>query len=162
MEAIRRLRDQAVFKQFSGGVYGGSDNVASDENEFQLVLPRLLRLFFVCALNEHHHYQKEIVHGVEGYIVAGSNALSFLVPSYQKIAGKYGSEKTCTSEPLRAMIVGAPLEDARHLAQRYARMRQEAEAQRSSSKAHELYLRHSSTYRVYDRGLCYYIIQCID
>ena len=33
------------------------------------------------------------------------------------------------AEPLRAMVVGAPLEDARHLAQRYDRMRQEAEAQ---------------------------------
>eukprot|EP00268_Persea_americana_P038382 TRINITY_DN37969_c1_g2_i1.p1 TRINITY_DN37969_c1_g2~~TRINITY_DN37969_c1_g2_i1.p1 ORF type:complete len:352 (+),score=96.87 TRINITY_DN37969_c1_g2_i1:364-1419(+) len=32
-------------------------------------------------------------------------------------------------EPLRAMIGGTPLEDARHLAQRYSRMRQEAEAQ---------------------------------
>lgn len=32
-------------------------------------------------------------------------------------------------EPLRAMSTGAPLEDARHLAQRYSRMRQEAEAQ---------------------------------
>uniref|UniRef100_A0A5B7BCW7 SH3 domain-containing protein n=1 Tax=Davidia involucrata TaxID=16924 RepID=A0A5B7BCW7_DAVIN len=32
-------------------------------------------------------------------------------------------------EPLRAMIIGAPLEDARHLAQRYSRMRQEAETQ---------------------------------
>ncbi|KAL4308869.1 hypothetical protein GQ457_01G041420 [Hibiscus cannabinus] len=31
-------------------------------------------------------------------------------------------------DPLRAMIIGAPLEDARHLAQRYSRMRQEAEA----------------------------------
>jgi hypothetical protein len=27
------------------------------------------------------------------------------------------------------MVMGAPLEDARHLAQRYDRMRQEAEAQ---------------------------------
>jgi hypothetical protein len=27
------------------------------------------------------------------------------------------------------MIIGTPLEDARHLAQRYSRMRQEAEAQ---------------------------------
>lgn len=27
------------------------------------------------------------------------------------------------------MVVGAPLEDARHLAQRYSRLRQEAEAQ---------------------------------
>ncbi|KAF8413627.1 hypothetical protein HHK36_001619 [Tetracentron sinense] len=32
-------------------------------------------------------------------------------------------------EPLRAMIAGAPLEDARHLAQRYSRMRTEAEMQ---------------------------------
>ncbi|KAI4304447.1 hypothetical protein MLD38_039956 [Melastoma candidum] len=32
-------------------------------------------------------------------------------------------------EPLRAMITGVPLEDARHLAQRYSRMRQEAEVQ---------------------------------
>ncbi|KAL5972557.1 hypothetical protein ACLOJK_039361 [Asimina triloba] len=34
-------------------------------------------------------------------------------------------------EPLRSMISGAPLEDARHLAQRYSRMRQEAETQAS-------------------------------
>ncbi len=32
-------------------------------------------------------------------------------------------------DPMRAMIAGAPLEDARHLAQRYSRMRQEAETQ---------------------------------
>ncbi|KAJ4849958.1 SH3 domain-containing protein 3 [Turnera subulata] len=32
-------------------------------------------------------------------------------------------------DPLRAMINGTPLEDARHLAQRYSRMRQEAETQ---------------------------------
>eukprot|EP00257_Ricinus_communis_P016735 XP_015574995.1 SH3 domain-containing protein 3 isoform X3 [Ricinus communis] len=32
-------------------------------------------------------------------------------------------------DPLRTMINGAPLEDARHLAQRYSRMRQEAETQ---------------------------------
>ncbi|EPS68446.1 hypothetical protein M569_06322, partial [Genlisea aurea] len=32
-------------------------------------------------------------------------------------------------EPLRAMIAGAPLEEARRLAQQYSRMRQEAEAQ---------------------------------
>ncbi|XP_068657053.1 SH3 domain-containing protein 3-like isoform X2 [Aristolochia californica] len=32
-------------------------------------------------------------------------------------------------EPLKAMVNGVPLEDARHLAQRYSRMRQEAELQ---------------------------------
>ncbi|EFJ32107.1 hypothetical protein SELMODRAFT_169133 [Selaginella moellendorffii] len=36
---------------------------------------------------------------------------------------------TQVAEPLRAMVMGAPLEDARHLAQRYDRLRQEAEAQ---------------------------------
>lgn len=33
------------------------------------------------------------------------------------------------TEPLRAMVVGSALEDARHLAQRYDRVRQEAESQ---------------------------------
>lgn len=32
-------------------------------------------------------------------------------------------------EPLRAMVAGSPLDDARHLAQRYSKMRQEAEIQ---------------------------------
>ena len=31
-------------------------------------------------------------------------------------------------EPLRAMAIGAPLEDARNLAQRYSRMRHDAES----------------------------------
>lgn len=36
---------------------------------------------------------------------------------------------TQVAEPLRAMVMGAPLEDARHLCQRYDRLRLEAEAQ---------------------------------
>ncbi|KAF2581963.1 hypothetical protein F2Q68_00005909 [Brassica cretica] len=36
---------------------------------------------------------------------------------------------TQVAEPLRAMVMGAPLVGARHLAQRYERMRQEAESQ---------------------------------
>jgi hypothetical protein len=36
---------------------------------------------------------------------------------------------TQIAEPLRGMVMGAPLEDARHLTQRYERLRQEAEAQ---------------------------------
>lgn len=36
---------------------------------------------------------------------------------------------TQVAEPLRALVMGAPLEDARHLVQRYERLRQEAEAQ---------------------------------
>lgn len=48
-------------------------------------------------------------------------------------------------EPLRAMITGTPLEDARHLAQRYSKMRQEAEAHVSTC-IYALYLRLSSFY----------------
>jgi hypothetical protein len=36
------------------------------------------------------------------------------------------------ANPLRAMVMGAPLEDVRHLTQRYERLRQEADAQVSS------------------------------
>ncbi|KAE8686552.1 squalene synthase isoform X1 [Hibiscus syriacus] len=160
MEAIRkqatRLREQvarqqqAVFKQFGG--YVGSDNVVTDEAEFQQH-QKLEKLYVSTRAGK--HFQRDIVRGVEGYIVTGSKQV--------EIGEKYGSENTCTSgntlskaalgygraraqmekergnllkalgtqvaEPLRAMVMGAPLEDARHLAQRYDRMRQEAEAQ---------------------------------
>ncbi|KAF2301928.1 hypothetical protein GH714_030474 [Hevea brasiliensis] len=108
------------------------------------------------------HFQRDIVRGVEGYIVTGSKQVE-IGTKLSEDSRKYGTENTCTSgttlskaalnygraraqmekergnllkalgtqvaEPLRAMVMGAPLEDARHLAQRYDRMRQEAEAQ---------------------------------
>ncbi|CAK7350304.1 unnamed protein product [Dovyalis caffra] len=46
-------------------------------------------------------------------------------------------------EPLRAMINGTPLEDARHLAQRYSRMRQEAEAQAAEVSRRQARVRES-------------------
>ncbi|XP_050363437.1 SH3 domain-containing protein 2-like [Argentina anserina] len=164
MEAIRKLRDQvakqqqAVFKQFAGGMYGSSDNVV-DETELQQH-QKLEKLFISTRAGK--HYQKDIVRGVEGYIVTGSKLVE-IGTKLSEDSRKYGAEKTCTTgntlsraalsfgraraqmekecgillkalgtqvaEPLRAMVVGAPLEDARHLAQRYSRMRQEAEAQ---------------------------------
>ncbi|XP_071723744.1 SH3 domain-containing protein 2-like isoform X2 [Rutidosis leptorrhynchoides] len=108
------------------------------------------------------HFQRDIVRGVEGYIVTGSKQVE-IGTKLSDDSKKYGSEYTCTSgntlskaglsfgracaqmekergnllkslgtqvaEPLRAMVMGAPLEDARHQAQRYDRIRQEAEAQ---------------------------------
>ncbi|XP_077253886.1 SH3 domain-containing protein [Tasmannia lanceolata] len=47
-------------------------------------------------------------------------------------------------EPLRAMANGAPLEDARHLAQRYSRMRQEAEVQAAEVSRRRARARESS------------------
>ncbi|XP_052625224.1 SH3 domain-containing protein 2 isoform X2 [Lactuca sativa] len=169
MEAIRKqatkLREQvarqqqAVFKQFGGGGYGGSDNVVTDEAELMLH-QKLERLYISTRAAK--HFQRDIVRGVEGYIVTGSKQVE-IGNKLSEDSRKYGIENTCTSgntlsraavnfsraraqmekergnllksfgtqvaEPLRAMVMGAPLEDARHLAQRYDRMRQEAEAQ---------------------------------
>ncbi|GAB4837847.1 SH3 domain-containing protein 2 [Ancistrocladus abbreviatus] len=167
MEAIRKqatkLREQvakqqqAVLKQFGGGY--SSDNVFSDEVELQQH-QKLEKLYISTRAAK--HFQRDIVRGVEGYIVTGSKQVE-IGTKLSEDCRKYGAENTCTSgstlskaalsfsrahaqmekergnllkalgtqvaEPLRAMVVGAPLEDARHLAQRYDRMRQEAEAQ---------------------------------
>ncbi|CAL0325028.1 unnamed protein product [Lupinus luteus] len=48
-------------------------------------------------------------------------------------------------DPLRSMITSAPLEDARHLAQRYSRMRQEAETQREEIGRRQTRVRESPT-----------------
>lgn len=167
MEAIRkqasRLREQvarqqqAVLKQF--GAYGGSDNMTA--NGFELQQHEKLEKLYIST-RAAKHFQRDIVRGVEGYIVTGSKQVE-IGTKLSEDGRKYGVENTCTTgntlskaasnfsraraqmekergnllkalgtqvaEPLRAMVVGAPLEDARHLAQRYDRMRQEAEAQ---------------------------------
>ncbi|XP_051137363.1 SH3 domain-containing protein 2 [Andrographis paniculata] len=167
MEAIRkqasRLREQvarqqqAVLNKF--GAYGGADSVVADDAEIQQH-QKLEKLYISTRAAK--HFQRDIVRGVEGYIVTGSKQVE-IGTKLSEDSRKYGAENTCTSgstlskaalnfararaqmekergnllkafgtqvaEPLRAMVMGAPLEDARHLAQRYDRMRQEAEAQ---------------------------------
>lgn len=182
MDAIRkqatRLREQvarqqqAVLKQFGAGGYGGSDSIVTDEAEFHQH-QKLEKLYISTRAAK--HFQRDLVRGVEGYIVTGSKQVE-IGTKLSEDSRKYGAENTCTSgntlskaalnygraraqmekergnllkafgtqvaEPLRAMVMGAPLEDARHLAQRYDRMRQEAEAQaievsRRQTKARE-------------------------
>ncbi|XP_047332079.1 SH3 domain-containing protein 2-like [Impatiens glandulifera] len=167
MDAIRKqatkLREQvarqqqAVLRQFGGGY--GSDQAVNDGAELQQH-QKLEKLYISTRAAK--HFQRDIVRGVEGYIVTGSKQVE-IGTKLSEDSRKYGAENTCTSgstlsraalsfsraraqmekekgnllkalgtqvaEPLRAMVVGAPLEDARHLAQRYDRMRQEAEAQ---------------------------------
>ncbi|KAL0923689.1 hypothetical protein M5K25_007755 [Dendrobium thyrsiflorum] len=165
MDAIRkqatRLREQvakqqqAVLKQF----YGSSDNIVTDDFELQQH-QKLEKLF--TSTRTAKHFQRDLVRGVEGYIVTGSKQVE-IGTKLSEDSRKYGVDNTCTSgntlakaaldyararsqiekergnllkafgaqvaEPLRAMVMGAPLEDARHLAQRYDKVRQEAEAQ---------------------------------
>ncbi|KAJ3680103.1 hypothetical protein LUZ60_016381 [Juncus effusus] len=147
-------QQQAVMKQFYG-----SDNVFTDESEVRQH-QKLEKLYISTRAAK--HFQRDIVRGVEGYIVTGSKQVE-IGNKLAEDSQKYGGENTCTSgntlsksalafsrarslmekernnllkalgtqvaEPLRAMVMGAPLEDARHLAQRYDRMRQEAESQ---------------------------------
>ncbi|XP_042456450.1 SH3 domain-containing protein 2-like isoform X1 [Zingiber officinale] len=225
MEAIRKqaykFRDQvarqqqAVFKQFGGAAYGNPDNVFADSAAYQQH-QKLEKLYISTRAAK--HFQRDIVRGVEGYMITGSKQfdigtiLSFLcffllfiyihiiiIWKYQtdfcKIystsnrfqnlgnklsedSRKYGAENTCTSgntlskaslchararaqmeneranlsralgtqvaEPLRAMVMGAPLEDARHLAQRYDRVRQEAEAQAIEVSKRQIKVRESA------------------
>ncbi|KAG8084159.1 hypothetical protein GUJ93_ZPchr0010g10874 [Zizania palustris] len=182
MEAIRKqaskLREQvarqqqAVMKQFGGGY--GADNVFADEAEAQQHT-KLEKLYISTRAAK--HFQRDIVRGVEGYIVTGSKQVE-IGNKLCEDGKKYGAENTCTSgstlsraavcfskarslmekergnllkalgtqvaEPLRAMVMGAPLEDARHLAQRYDRMRQEAEAQAIEVSKRQMKLRETS------------------
>ncbi|KAK9073292.1 hypothetical protein SSX86_007616 [Deinandra increscens subsp. villosa] len=168
MDAIRKqaskLREQvarqqqAVLSHFSGGL-GGSDDLVANEIEVQQH-QKLEKLYI--STRSAKHFQRDIVRGVEGFIVVGSKQVE-IGTKLSEDSRKYGAENTCTSgsalskaavgyssarmdiererenllkslgtqvaEPLRAMVVGAPLEDARRHAQRYDRVRQEAEAQ---------------------------------
>ncbi|KAI4321626.1 hypothetical protein MLD38_034988 [Melastoma candidum] len=136
MDAIRKqatkLRDQvakqqqAVFRQFTG-IYGGADNVVADETEL-LHHQKLEKLYISTRAGK--HFQRDIVRGVEGHIVHGSKLVEIGTKALAQMKenGK-SSETSRVAEPLRAMVMGAPLEDARQLAQKYDRVRQEAEAQ---------------------------------
>ncbi|RVW47430.1 Retrovirus-related Pol polyprotein from transposon RE2 [Vitis vinifera] len=60
-------------------------------------------------------------------------------PRIKYICNKLGAYDIL--DPLRAMVTGAPLEDARHLAQRYSRMRHEAETQAAEVSRRQARLR---------------------
>ncbi|KAJ7541955.1 hypothetical protein O6H91_10G082800 [Diphasiastrum complanatum] len=156
MDALRkqatRLREQvakqqqAVLKQFSGhNGSQGSDVVITDEAELQRH-HQLERLHSSTRAGK--HFQRDIVRGVEGVISTGTKQLEVEGDgsngALAKAAVHYGNARlqmekerdglhrslgTQVAEPLRAMVMGAPLEDARHLVQRYDRLRQEADTQ---------------------------------
>ncbi|CAI0424450.1 unnamed protein product [Linum tenue] len=155
MEAIRkqatRLREQvakqqqAVLKQFGASGYGGSDGLVTDEAEFHQH-QRLEKLYISTRAGKRFDIQLCSIgtklsedsrkYGSENTCTSG-NTLSKAALNYGRARAQMEKERgnllkalgTQVAEPLRAMVMGAPLEDARHLAQRYDRMRQETEAQ---------------------------------
>ncbi|XP_056682559.1 SH3 domain-containing protein 2-like [Spinacia oleracea] len=147
---------RAVLKQFGGGY--NSDNLITDEGELNQN-QKLEKLYISTRAAKNFRdivrgvegyiftgsKQVEIgtklsedsrKYGGENTCTSGST-LSKATASFSRARAHMEKERgnllkalgTQVAEPLRAMVMGAPLEDARHLAQRYDRMRQETEAQ---------------------------------
>ncbi|KAJ7549180.1 hypothetical protein O6H91_07G043900 [Diphasiastrum complanatum] len=152
-------QQQAVLKQFTGyGVSQGSNIVITDEAELQRH-QQLERLYTSTRAGKHFQrdivrgVEGLISTGTKQLEVAsklGDDCRKYAnegpgsTGALAKASMHYGNARmqmekerdsfhralnTQVAEPLRAMVMGTPLEDARQLAQRYARLRQEAEVQ---------------------------------
>lgn len=160
-------QQQAVIKQFSGTGYESSDVMVIDElemqrhqqleklyrstragKEFQKDIVRAAEAFTAIS---HKHIETGTKLSEDCFKYGSDNIVSDEILA--KAASLYGGAlaniekeqedfiRVLSSqiiEPLKTMTTAAPLEDARHLAQRYSRMRHEAE-----SLAAEISRRHS-------------------
>ncbi|XP_051150903.1 SH3 domain-containing protein 2-like [Andrographis paniculata] len=148
-------QQQAVLKQFSGG----SDNITPDETEFQqhkkleklYISTHAAKHFQRDVARGVEGYiltgskQVEIgtklsddnqKYGSENTCTSG-NRLSRVALCYSRARIQIEKQHdnllrvlgTQVSDPLKAMVMGTPLEDARHIAQKYDRAKQEVEAQ---------------------------------
>ncbi|XP_043700724.1 SH3 domain-containing protein 3 isoform X1 [Telopea speciosissima] len=157
-QVAKQQQLQAVIKQFSGTGYESSDVMVIDEVELQRhqQLEKLYRstragkdfqkdlVRAAEALNvigskkieigtklaeDCSKYGREHINDDEILAKAASlygDGLNHVQKEQEDLTNQLSSQ---ILEPLSAMITGAPLEDARHLAQRYSKMRQEAETQ---------------------------------
>lgn len=167
-------QQHAVFKQFGGSGYGSSDIVSTDEPEFKrhqkleklyistragkhfqrdivrgvegLIVVGSKQLEIGTKLSEDCRK-----YGVENTCTSGETLAKAALYYYsarvrmeKERETLHRSLGTQIAEPLRAMVMGAPLEDARHLAQRYDRMRQEAEAQAAEVSRRQLKARETT------------------
>ncbi|CAN0927417.1 SH3 domain-containing protein 3 [Linum grandiflorum] len=135
-------QQQAMKKQFSGSGYESSDSVVIDELELQL--EKLYR-----TTRAGREFQKDIVRAAEALTAIGYKHIEAATKLSEDCC-RYGSEYDSDTmlakavlEPLRAMITAGPLEDTRHLAHRYSRMRQEAEAQAAELSKRQARVRES-------------------
>ncbi|XP_004504244.1 SH3 domain-containing protein 3 [Cicer arietinum] len=166
-------QQQAVIKQFSGSGYESSDVVVIDEVEMQRHqhMDKLYRATragrdfqkeivkaaetFTAIGYKHIETGTKLSEECCRY-GAENNSDNILA----KAASVYGDARKHVEkeheelyrllssqvlDPLRQMINGAPLEDARHLAQRYSRMRHEAETHKEEISRRQARVRESPT-----------------
>ncbi|KMZ75778.1 Intersectin 1 (SH3 domain protein) [Zostera marina] len=150
-------QQQAVLKQFSGSGYESSVSMVIDEVElqrhqqleklykstragrdFQKDIIRAAEAYTTLRIKHietglkfsedcHKYGSENINDGVLAKAVSlYGGSLVHVEKEHEELNILFSSQVV---EPLRAMSSGAPLDDARHLAQRYSRMRNEAEAQ---------------------------------
>ncbi|XP_057949204.1 SH3 domain-containing protein 3 isoform X2 [Malania oleifera] len=162
-------QQQAVIKQFSGTGYESSDVVVIDEVEmqrhqqleklyrstragkdFQKDIVRAAEGFTAIGYKQIEMGTKLsedcCKYGAENF---NDNILAKAASIYGDACKHVEKEQEDLNrllfsqiiDPLRAMITGAPLEDARHLAQRYSRMRQDAEAQAAETSRRQARVR---------------------
>ncbi|XP_076931775.1 SH3 domain-containing protein 2-like [Bidens hawaiensis] len=147
-------QQQAVLKQFSTGLGGSEVEIQSQQHQnleklyistrsakhFQRDIVRAVEGFILLGTKQVEIGTKlsedSRKYGAENTCTSG-NALSKAAMTYSSARMDIERERehllkalgTQVADPLRAMVVGAPLEDARCHAQRYDRVRQEAESQ---------------------------------
>ncbi|EFJ27680.1 hypothetical protein SELMODRAFT_94776 [Selaginella moellendorffii] len=151
-------QQQAVLKQFSNHGPQGADVIITDEAELHRH-QQLEKLFVSTRAGKHYQrdiirgvegfiatgtkqleLSTKLAEDCRRYSVESTKADGALAKASLHYAdARFNMEKerdglhralsTQVGEPLRAMVMGAPLEDARHLTQRYDRLRQEAEVQ---------------------------------
>lgn len=166
-------QQQAVIKQFSGSGYESSDVVVIDEVEmqrhqhmeklyratragrdFQKEIVKAAETFTAIA---YKHIETGTKLSEECCRYGAENNSDNILA---KAASVYGDARKHVEkeheelnrllssqvlDPLRQMINGPPLEDARHLAQRYSRMRQEAETHKEEISRRQARVRESPT-----------------
>ncbi|KAG5015471.1 hypothetical protein JHK85_021607 [Glycine max] len=169
MDALRKqaskLREQvakqqqAVIKQFSSSGYESSDVVVIDEVEMQRhhQLEKLYRATRsgktgtklsedCCKYGAENNSDNILAKAASVY----GDARKHVEKEHEELNRLLSTQVDFSYvvqvlDPLRQMINGVPLEDARHLAQRYSRMRQEAEAQREEIVRRQARVREAPT-----------------
>lgn len=167
-------QQQAVIKHISGTGYEGSDTVVIDEIELQRhqQLDKLYKSTRSARDFQKEVVKAAEIFTSLGYrkVEAGTklseecckygaeNIDDSILPKAASIYGDARKHMEKEQEdlnrlllsqildPLRQMITGAPLEDARHLAQRYSRMRQEAETQAAEVSRRQARVREAPTH----------------
>ncbi|KAL9328398.1 hypothetical protein ACSQ67_003401 [Phaseolus vulgaris] len=159
MDAIRKqaskLREQvarqqqAILRQL-GQI--SNEPLMTDESEIECH-QQLQKLY--TSTKTAKHFQRHIVRAIEGFISVSSKQME-IARKLARDCCRYGTENlgssfplqgllfNLISEPLRAQITGAPLEDARHLTHRYDKLHQEVEAQAAEVLRRRSKLRNSS------------------